>query len=910
MAGQKRHQSETGVSFTDQIRLALNHIDDGQWLGGQSPLSAPYFLGQALLDETHIVDDLERRGETLKKMILAAADSLWHDEPPSDKERLAVGAAQARQEQGYKGGSYLYYLLELRYFRRFFRPSEQPQASNELALADFLGISRATFFNHLKVAHHQLGKALLNIIQPTFRLEQPPHPPAQLIARDALRQKVYADLQAGRSVALSGASGVGKTAVASALCQQWLPRPVFWFTLRPSFNDRLSCLLFSLGYFLHRQGASGLWQQLIADKGKIENYNLALAHIRGDQAALSQPILICIDEIDLLQSEPDQTTAVQAQLLAFLESLRPLFPILFIGQKPVIPADVHVEVTHFSYPEAVRFLGSANSTLSANEQRQLHTYTNGNPRLLHLCVALYQSDVPVDAIVKKMPQTPALQALWGRLWGRFSDEERQLLCCLSVFRSPAPEDAWANDVPALQQLVQWRIVLVDGLGGLSLLPTIRDLIYTDRQRFPMEHREICHFDAAHIRANRGEFTPAAYHFFHAGEVHQMVQIWFPNRQLEIQRGQGSIALHLFEQISARTLPDKEQQALALVRAELYGLAGEAKEGLAAVTNVRWPPVAEVTTEARLWQGDFLNALGQPYQAIERYEEGMAVITRLLNQMSHYRYQRSILFAQQREMAAASREADLAQYEAIYLQGIIHEENGRFQEAQRQYSQALELANLTKYERGLAQTHRAISKIYGRLANIEKAQHHAQEAIHYYRRIGDRLTEEKVRSTLAAAYFQAGNFQQAIAAAETAVVFFANGQNPYWEAVTASTLAEAYYEMGDWAKAIQTAQRVLFLEETYTQPYAHFTLGLVAKAQNQLDEAEKQFRASQQIANDNEDHFLSAYVWRGLGETLLAMGKIEAGKTAVSEAIVLFEKLGLTQEVERTIQLMDELNETD
>ena len=137
----------------------------------------------------------------------------------------------------------------------------------------------------------------------------------------------------------------------------------------------------------------------------------------------------------------------------------------------------------------------------------------------------------------------------------------------------------------------------------------------------------------------------------------------------------------------------------------------------------------------------------------------------------------------------------------------------------------------------------------------------------------------------------------------AVAFFANAQNPYWEAVTASTLAEAYYETGDLTKAAQTARRVLFLEETYTQPYAHFTLGLIAKAQNQLDEAEKQFRASQLIATENDDHYLAAYAWRGLGETLLAMGEVHEGKTAVSQAITLFTKLGLDQEVERTTKFL-------
>ena len=241
-----------------------------------------------------------------------------------------------------------------------------------------------------------------------------------------------------------------------------------------------------------------------------------------------------------------------------------------------------------------------------------------------------------------------------------------------------------------------------------------------------------------------------------------------------------------------------------------------------------------------------------------------------------------------------------------FQGIIHEENGRFEEAQHFFNQSLEIAKSIKYELGVAQTHRAISKIYARLGNIEKTQDHAQKAMQYYQHIGDRLTEEKIRTVLAVAFFQGGKFQQAIAAAEPATAFFANAQNVHWEATTASTLAEAYYEVGDFAKAVQTAQRVLFLEEAYTQPYAHFTLGLVAKAQNKLDEAEKQFLTSQKMAIDNEDHYLAAYAWRGLGETQLAMKKMEEGKTAVSQAITLFERLGFTKEVEQTYKLIDSL----
>lgn len=902
MRQQKRRQNDTAVTYTEHIRVALNHFDEPHWLGENSPLSAPYFLGQPPMNVTTQTEDASYRGGALREALLRAADTMWLRSAPQNKEELLATATEARQADGYRSPPYLYLILELRYFRRVFRAAERPFPNNDLGLSDFLGVSRASYFNHLKEAQQQLGEALLKVVQPTLRLEQPPKIPDTLTERDEM-QRALAVLQNSRSVAISGASGVGKTVLGSRIATHWPAEAVFWFTLRPSFNDRLSSLLFSLAYFLHRQGASALWQQLIADKGKLEAYNVALAHIRGDLESLNTPPLICVDEIDTLRPNQDQMTVAHTQLLAFLESLQTITPVLLLGQKPTILTHTHIELVNFLPEESESFLNAQLPDVSIKEWQKLHAYTDGNPRLLQLCVALSRAKLPIDEIVKRVPQTPALQALWGRLWRRFSGEERQLLCNLSVFRSPAPEDAWGEQTAVLTQLIQWRIILSDGQGGLSLLPAIRDLIYGDRQRFSADEREMSHLLAAHIRADRGEFTPAAYHFFKAGSASQMIQIWYPNRQLEIERGQGSIALNLFEQLSLRTLPKEEQQALALLRAQLYGLAGQLEEGLATLGSVSWPSRGEVTVEARLLQGDFLNALGQPHRAIERYEEGMDVIRRLHRQMTRYRYRRTLLFAQQRDMATANREASLAQFEVLFLQGILAEEDGRFSQAQTHYAQALELAERTQDSRGLAQTHWAISKIYGRLANTQEATHNAEQAISYFRHIGDRLTEETVRSTLAATFLQAGAFEKAIGAGETAVAFFANAKNSYWEAVTGATLAEAYFEVGKLDEAVQMARRVLSLEEAYTLPYATFTLGLVAQAQGNLAEAEKQFGTSQQLATHNEDHFMAAYAWRSLGEVLLTVGREVEGETAVHQALAQFEALGMTQEVARTQQLL-------
>ena len=62
---------------------------------------------------------------------------------------------------------------------------------------------------------------------------------------------------------------------------------VFWFTIRPGLNDRLSHLLFTLAYFLSRQGTNKLWSQLVADEGRI-NLDIVLNLLGYDLKKISR----------------------------------------------------------------------------------------------------------------------------------------------------------------------------------------------------------------------------------------------------------------------------------------------------------------------------------------------------------------------------------------------------------------------------------------------------------------------------------------------------------------------------------------------------------------------------------------------------------------------------------------------
>ena len=902
MAG-KAKSAAAGEPFHDQLRLALNSFDDPTWLGENSPLAAPYFLGDAL----HHANDGQTavgRGRILQTLLKKAADTLWPDAAlPRTREELEASVAEERRDVGNKGSRYTFLLLELRYFRSYFRPLDYPRAGHEQDIIEFLGVGRSPYFRHLKAARETLAEALLSQLHPTFRLERPIIPQTPLLGREAVIQTVTDALLTEQAVSLTGMGGMGKTSVAAVVASRW-PHASFWFTIRPTFNDDLSSLLFSLGQFLHQQGASRLWLQLVADGGKVDNPNLALEQLRGDLHQLrAVPPLLCIDEVDLLQQDSDLISLNRLRLRQFLESLRQSARLLFSGQHSIFPVDKEVSLTGLTAAQVQELLARANLQAAPGEIDQLTAYTGGNPRFLHLCMALHDGKQPLAHLIQQLPRVPSLRALLVRLRQRLSSDERGLLAHLAVFRSPVPQDAWPEATGALATLRQRQLVQEDGVGGITLLPVIRDLLVEDWQWLPTAQREQCHLAAATIRAARGEYTAAAYHFVQAGEENTAVQLWYPHWQQEVQRGQAVAALSLFEPVSPKRLKRSERQALALIQAELYRLAGQPEEGLAVLKATTWTRQSETAVQAQLLQAAFQNALGYPQQAAESLQQGREIIQRLLRQLASCRTQQSQYHMQQREMALAWQEAQLVQFEADHLQGIVREEQGQYAAAIDHFQRALTLAQELAHEPGIAQVSRELAALYGRQGGVAEAVPHAEVAIGYYARIGDRMGQEMVRNALAVAYIQAGQFAEAIATAEPSLPFFEGAGMPFWTAVTAANLAEAHYEVGNLDQAQAMAQRVLQTEETHAYPYAQFTLGLVAQAEGRLETAVAHFTESRNQAQTNDDRYMAAYAWRALGSVLLRQGDNAAGQEALQQAAEQFAALGLTTEQTKTEQLI-------
>lgn len=893
---------EASSAFEEVLLQALKLLDQPEALGATSPLAAPYFLNRATQPGLNLAT-AQTRGQGLKTVIKRAAQQLWGEALPATKAAMQAALKEARKERGSRRYSYL--VLELRYFQDYF----QPRSLREIYEDDaYLIDSKTGDHRSHRVALQHLSEALLGQLRPALRLEQPPTP-TLFIGYAQEQQKLAALLQTKQTVFLSGPAGVGKTTLAATTIKTMIKtkpeQSVFWYTFHPLLNDHLGSLLFALGYFLQTQGPSQLWQTLLANQGALTDFALALTLLREDLATLPQaPPILCFDEMDrICHSDPAQMEPAHRQLLAFLESLRGGASILLIGQRAMIESDHYLTLGGLRSVQIPDLWQAGGCTLHYLAVEQLYAATQGNVRLLRLCLTLAQEGVAVDEIVTHLSRQGALLPIFQRLWLRLEAQERHLLQQLAVFRGPAPDHLWP--AATLASLAKRHLLATDEQGQVAIVANLQGLIY---QELPLSMRQTLHQQAAHLLLPYADYTEVAYHFWQGGQPAQAIHVWYPQRQQEIGRGQTDAALAIFDGIARQSLGPQEVRGLALIRAELRNLRGELTQGLAELTTSGYIDASEAGSRLLALQGAYQEALGYPERAITTYGEGIQVLTRLHAQISRFHYRLSGVHLRQMDLAGAKREARLAECQLYNLFGEIEENEGRYQEALIAYQKAVALAQTLADTRSLAQSYRNLGALVGsRLQRADEAVDYLQKAMQSYEQLGDRHSLETTRSNLSAIYLQTRQYTAALATATQAYRFFQAIKAPYQAAVEAVNLAEAYFELGQPAAAEQYARQALDLEERFTYPYALFTLGRIEAQRGNHSSAESHLQRAIHAAELNEDRYMKAYAQRELGIVCLDAGHQRGAQEAFTHARQGFQQLGMNLEMQATDKLLVKLN---
>ena len=863
------------ATFDKQLKDALKRYDDPARLDAESPLATAYFLGVTAHDETPA-----HWGELLRQMLLQAAHTLWGETPPRRRDEIEAAWSEIIAAPGTPRYSYL--VLELRYFRQFFRPRSLQQIWDE-----FLQQSRAEFYRDVDQAVTDLGDALLRLLRPGARVEPPPVT-EPLVGRTELLQRIAAALTAGNSVALSGAAGAGKSSVAAVVADRW-PSPVrFWFTVRAELNDRLYQLLYALGAFLHQHGAGSLWRALVANQGRLEDPALLLTLASRDLRDLhdQRPLLI-LDEVDLWADDSDDATQVHA----FVAGLQEAASVLLVGQRVEQAAHVHLVLDALTPDDTQALLLRNGLALSPAEQTRLHSETGGNPRLLWLCLDLLrQGDALDDILSGEGTHARPFESYLNRLRQRLDDAGRTLLNALAVYPGYAPVDPW----PAVQlaQLRTRHLLTLDGRGGVALLPGVRNVVL---RSLSAEQREELHQAAAAVHAARAEYTLAAFHLHHGARPEPAVKLWFPRRATEIAQGQAATAATIFHNISRARLSKPTQRLLEVIRAELFHLSGNLQAGLDALPAAdSADTVDELALDVARLRGDFLDALGRPEEALATYTGALGAAVELHARMVDLHRRKGMVHVRQRQLAAAWRTAHQARYQAEHLHGLILEQQGDMAAAEQHYAAALELATTAGDDDARAEANRCLCNLHGRRGELAVACRHADDAIAHYERTGNLVQTALVRSNLAAAYLDVGQHEAVLTTALPAFEFFyEHGFTHRW-AGTACNLAEAHFELGNWEAAEHYADLALRAEEPLAIPYAAYTLALVQQARGNAAAGMRWLDLCRSMAQSNEDIFIEAYAWLKTAELLDADGRAAPAQRAeaAGRAQTLFQRQGM------------------
>ncbi len=881
--------------FRVSVRKALEHYGEPEWLGRNSPLATPYFLGAHLKSVAH-PETIVGRGEALRKTLFAAAATDWPGTLPQSRQGLWDAVELERLEMDNGGPCYLFLLLDLRYFRRFYPPRTPPSAVG--AIYDMLNVSESAFFRHLERARQALVEAVLRLVQPSLRLERPILS-APLIGRDAVLAECLAILRQGKSVALSGAGGIGKSSFGATVLDAWPDNQAFWYTFRPGLNDELNSILFALGHFLQRGGHSGLWLHLAASEGKVESIEQALGLLRVDLDQLeSASFLLCFDEVDLLQTGTSQPRhGIHKLVLELLEGLRLLTPVLFIGQRALIDTTAHFALQPLTTDDVVALVERTDSFTASISPKLVHQATGGNPRLVELYLALVNEDD--QGIPLSLRRKPAMQPLFSRLWKRLSKNEKQALAGISVFRSYTPLDAWTNH-PGLADLFRRQLIKSDAFGGITLLPAFRQLVYDE---LPEEQRQGYHRQAADVRAGLAQYTSTAHHLCRAGEIETAVQLWFAVQDTEIAQGNAGAAYAIFNDIQPDQVKGQIGKQLRVIQNRLYLLFGELDSVLSGMDSYSWHVDNELGATALEQWGEAHRLLGDLDAARAKYDEAINILGHLSNEIIDLIIRRGHTWGLEAAHAEAEREANLAQYQVDIFRGNIEVNRGQYHQASISLKNALKLARAAKDEQREARANYLLTLAMGNLGNVAAAHKYAKAAMDYYSRVRNRLRVEGLRAELAGIYLNVGQFNEVIEPAEQALHYFEQIKHSHWPGHISSNLAEAYFETGDLEKAEQYAMRAVMTENPPVQPYAYYTIAQVIQAKGDAAGANQAFQTGIQWAKRNEDSFIAAYLHRVYGSFLLAQEHTEEGRAQLKKALDLFTSLNIPLEVDKIRQLL-------
>ncbi|GHF76711.1 DNA-binding SARP family transcriptional activator/tetratricopeptide (TPR) repeat protein [Amycolatopsis bartoniae] len=251
------------------------------------------------------------------------------------------------------------------------------------------------------------------------------------------------------------------------------------------------------------------------------------------------------------------------------------------------------------------------------------------------------------------------------------------------------------------------------------------------------------------------------------------------------------------------------------------------------------------------------------------------------------------------LAAARADGDIAfEADALASRGYINWWLGRYQQALDDCRAAVRIATDLGDRSLEGRALHALGLIHTRMGATEDAERTLQRTLDAGRATGDRILEGYALRGLGEVYLHLGRRREAVARYEEAVSVARSAGNSTIEGYALRALGEIYSSENQHEKALTQCLRALRLarqsRNRNIENRALRTLGEVHRHLGEHDESYRRFEEALWLAKETGNRYEEACAHEGAGQTRYAQGDPRSAGVHWTQALALFDELGVPE----------------
>jgi len=642
------------------------------------------------------------------------------------------------------------------------------------------------------------------------------------------REKEMKKLEHFPFIVIEGMPGIGKTYLAARCVQeaQKEGKKIFWHTFTEI--DSFHYLINKISVFLNNVGYSNLLEY-IKQEGKDDRVLLSLV-----QQGISEDMVLCFDGF---QQVRDEKIVALFRLLKnvtgkiiITSRVRP--PFLSISRTDI----AEIKLSALNEKETHDLLTSRGVTLDDGFLKKAHQRLGGHPLILDMfCEAIREREAA--EVLKNLPVYGVEDYLWSEIFEKLSENDRELVECLSMFRAPVSTNI-------LMQIYKkdrfWMVLkglerrmLIKKQDGKYVLPSmIKEFAHQKVTNKKELHKEIAQNYLE--EGNPKELLEAMYHLLQAGKQEKAAKIVASPRDVDlIEQGYLSPYMEILREFSREKISPELWCSVTYAKGRILVLYGDLKKAAEEFEEVK-RTAQEIDSEKDYAKA--LHQLGNIYAFHGEWKEAHSCLEQALHlseQLKDY-------------CGMVDIQADT---------GLLLRKQNQFKEALSHFESGKEIAQHVGYKWGVSKMLRHIAEVYYYQDQYDTALQYYHESLRLAEKTMDERGKAANYNNLGLIHFYMGEFEKAL----------------------------EYFE-----KHLEIIERI---SDIKAKMYYYANLGIVYTDMRENKKAEECYKQALHLAEEQEDPYYMSYLKMKIAHLLLQKEHIEDARALCEACLEIFEQLG-------------------